>query len=302
METVNKLAHTISTFTNDGDPMNIYISLDDDCKNGHIDFSITGDIYKKDNPRIDKYFISGGCIHEEILKVKPELKIFVSLHLADAEGNPMYAVQNGFYHLQNGFNNIGIDSPEFLAKFCDYYRMNEQQFNVIKDSKNTTQYAINLVSCGVVANWKKEALEAISILEGMTGKKFVDNSQKSNFKMPTEDEINEDNKKKLSGYYSKKEEKKREKQRINDIILKLKKDFDKKIEAEKTEFLLKKQVILIAGEEAEKNCIFYTHTKTLTFNWMESYKEVTQETINKIAAKIKLPQGVTIENKNKFKK
>lgn len=301
METANKLKHTINTFTKDGNQLNIFISLHDDCKNGHIDFSITGEIYIMGKPQTDKNLISCGCVHDEILKAKPELKLFVNLHLADAQGNPMYAVENGFYHLKNGFKNIGIDSPEFSAKFCDYYRMNEIQYNVIKNSKNSIQYALNLASTGIADNWKREAIEGIKLLEEWTGKKFIDSSVKTNLIMPTPEKINEENQKVLSGYYSKKEEKKREKQRINDIILKLKKTLDKKIEAEKTEFLLKKQIILIAGEEAQQNSIFYNHSLCLTFNWMESYKQVTAETIAKITAKIKLPEGVTIENKNKFK-
>jgi hypothetical protein len=107
----NDLRYTIST-TFKGNPIIIKIRLNDECKNGHQDFSITGTTYRlfEKGDRKDgdwkvfngkNYtFDSGGCIHETILKVKPELKIFVDLHLCDYKGIPMHAVANGFYHLR----------------------------------------------------------------------------------------------------------------------------------------------------------------------------------------------------------
>ena len=79
--------------------MTIKIRLDDECENGHQDFSITGDIYQKGKPKTDRYFLSGGCIHEEILKVRPDLKIFVNLHLSDYDGVPMHPTANMIYFL-----------------------------------------------------------------------------------------------------------------------------------------------------------------------------------------------------------
>ena len=58
----------------------VKIRLNDECKNGHQDFSITGDIYKAGEPKTDSNHICGGCIHEEIEKHFPEFKIFINLH------------------------------------------------------------------------------------------------------------------------------------------------------------------------------------------------------------------------------
>ena len=44
------------------------------------------------------------------------------------------------------------------------------------------------------------------------------------------------------------------------------------------------------------NCIYYTHSKTLSFNW-RGYNRISDQLIEKIAAAIQLPDGVKIENK-----
>ena len=78
-----------------------HVSLNDDCKNGHIDFHCTGDVYEITSDG-RKVWSSGGCCHDMILKRFPEFKCFVDLHLSNCEGTPMYAVANGFYFLRNG--------------------------------------------------------------------------------------------------------------------------------------------------------------------------------------------------------
>lgn len=100
----NDLRHTIDTQDKNGNIMRIRIRLNDECKNGHQDFAITADIWEKGKLRTDRYWIMGGCCHEEIIATRPDLKIFVDLHLCDYKGIPMHAVENGFYHLREGFN------------------------------------------------------------------------------------------------------------------------------------------------------------------------------------------------------
>ncbi len=178
-KTVNQLKHTISTQTPDGNNIVIKICLDDDCKNGHNDFSITADVYQAPHwgpgPR-DKYFISGGCCHEDILAARPDLKIFVNLHLADVNGAPMYAIANGFYHLKEGFNNTAPTSPKFKAEFCEYYRLTSAQFDILSTSEDEKVYGYHLTRLGIIDQWKEEANKAIKILEEMCGEKFRDDS------------------------------------------------------------------------------------------------------------------------------
>lgn len=153
------------------------IRLNDECKNGHQDFSITGYLYQAGKPKIDKYLITCGCIHEEIIKFYPEFEIFIKLHLCDWQGVPMYAVENGFYHLINGFNYTKPQDESFKIKFCDYYRISSSQFDILKESKNQLQYALNLQNLSILEQWKEEANTAIIYLEQLTGKKFFVDSK-----------------------------------------------------------------------------------------------------------------------------
>jgi len=162
----------------------VQIRLNDENKNGYQDFSLTGTFWKPKRIRDDKNLIAGGCCHEEILKHFPELQIFADLHLADYTGVPMYAVENGFYHLKHGFNRTQRDAPEFAAEFAKYYRMTPEQFEVISKSETRLQYAINIKELGILDQWHKQAQEAIATLEKMTGLEFEVNSTKTQFNMP----------------------------------------------------------------------------------------------------------------------
>lgn len=150
----------------------VTIKLADECKNGHQDFSITGDLYQADKPKTDRYNICGGCIHEEIEKFFPEFKMFIDLHLSDYRGIPMYAVANGYYNLKNGFNRVKVDDAGFKDKFCEYYRLTAEQFDKLSSSESTLHFGIMLNDLEVYKQWKKEADEAIKKLEELTGEKF----------------------------------------------------------------------------------------------------------------------------------
>jgi len=97
----------------------------------HNYFAITADFYEplsgkntydeSEIYRNNKTYImtAGGCMHENILSAKPELKPFIDLHLSDNLGRPMYYIENGYYHFTRD-----------LKVFADYMRIS---FNDAKE-------------------------------------------------------------------------------------------------------------------------------------------------------------------------
>lgn len=62
---------TIKTQTSRNEPLIISIRLSDPCNNGHDYFAITADMYKPGTKTFtDRNWIAGGCLHDDILKVK----------------------------------------------------------------------------------------------------------------------------------------------------------------------------------------------------------------------------------------
>lgn len=294
----NNLRHTIDTFANEGNSMRIKIRLNDECGNGHQDFAITADIFEKGKPKIDKYIMMCGCCHDEIIAAHPELKIFVDLHLCDYKGIPMYAVENGYYHLRNGFNNTPSDSSKFKIEFCEYYRVTIRQFEVLNTSENKTQYALNIKKLHILDQWENQAREAISILEGLTGKQFLIDSKRTQFNEPTPEQVEEENEKQESGYYTPEAKLIRATAEIDKLQDELSNEEELKLNAVLTEYNIKKQVLSIGGTAALNNCIYYTHTKQIAFNWRDS-DPISDELISKLKLELILPDGVTFENKKK---
>jgi hypothetical protein len=295
-QATNDLRHSIVTKDAEGNNMYIKIRLNDECHNGHQDFSITCDIYEKGKPKTDRYHIMGGCCHDEILKALPELKQFVDLHLCDYKGIPMHATANGFYHLRQGFNNTKPEDAGFVAEYCDYYRMTREQFAVISQSRNELQFALNLEKLGILAQWEKQANEAIKTLEEMTGKTFLVDSVKTQYYAPTPEAIREEEEKQKNGYYTPEAQEEREKAKAAKLMADLIEERDKKLAAITEEYDVKMQVLSIGGKEALKNCIFYNHTRTLAFNWM-NWHRLSDTKVKAIAAKLRLPEGIKIEFK-----
>ena len=71
--------------------LTVEMRFDDQCKNGHSSFSITGTI-RDDRVRHDDGFVAGGCIHEEIEKAFPEFAPLIKWHLTSTDGPMHYKI------------------------------------------------------------------------------------------------------------------------------------------------------------------------------------------------------------------
>ena len=166
METTNNLKHEIS-ITEKANCV-IHIRLNDECKNGHEDFSITADFWKLERQKTDKNWIMGGCCHEEILKVRPDLKIFIQLHNNDFRGYPMYYVENAFYHLKNEYN-----SQMTKTRFMECYFVSEEQYQELLKADDVNEFGyLFLVVFKNHKIWEDLAIQGIKYLEELSGKKF----------------------------------------------------------------------------------------------------------------------------------
>lgn len=137
------------------------IKLHDECKNGTCSWSITGILQqKKGNGRF--YDIGHGCIHEEILKASPKLKMFVDLHLCDWRGTPLYPVETGYYFLQK-------DKKQ--AK--EYLRVTDEELEFLAKCEDKDYFKYQLFALGIVERWQEESRKAIQALEELTGDVWV---------------------------------------------------------------------------------------------------------------------------------
>lgn len=187
----NNLRFTDHRTAKDGTQWDIVIKLNDECHNGHQDFSITGNWYEAGKLKTENNCGGGGACGDEIAKEFPEYAIFNNLHLCDYLGIPLYCVQNGYYFLTHGFDNY--ETGETLkSKFCKEYRITESQFDKLSVAKSTTHFAVLLEANDIFSQWKKEADKAIKQLEKLTGNEFIADSTKNHYDKPSASQIEEE--------------------------------------------------------------------------------------------------------------
>jgi hypothetical protein len=79
-----------------GAMLSVKIRFDDSCKNGHDSFAITAEVRRPKARDIE----AGGCLHDDIAKVFPELQPLIKWHLTSTDG-PMHYLANTVYHAAN---------------------------------------------------------------------------------------------------------------------------------------------------------------------------------------------------------
>lgn len=249
-----------STLTKDlpnGGMVKATVQLDDECKNGHEDFAITGEVYfTKRRSDCDMC----GCIHEEILKHFPHLELFTKLHLSDSKGVPMYAIPNGKYHIDQ----------QSRDRVKSHFRTTEEETDKLMTLKDLPKEYVFLVvsDMGLFDRWEEEANKAISVLEGMTGQDFKPTGFRSLGVDPGC--IGEERRKVENGYYSpdniQKRAKEKEERRRSKEIEKIRTRLAKSIETDTAKANIK--ILLIGNGVNLDNILVYKNK--LQFNYRDS--------------------------------
>lgn len=88
----------------DGAFIRAELRFDDDCKNGHNTFAITGTVTTARREARGFDILAGGCVHDDIAANFPELAPLVRWHLTSSDG-PMHYIANTLYHAGDADHN-----------------------------------------------------------------------------------------------------------------------------------------------------------------------------------------------------
>lgn len=286
---MERLVYKTVVISLNGERTIVWVKLADDCKKGYQHFSVTCDILLRGRD------IGGGASHEHINKVtKGKLADFTSLHLADSNGIPMYAVENGYYH-------INKDKLTEEA-FCSAYRVTPAQYKKLCKAVDVNHFNILLNDLGIIKQWKQQADAAIKRLEGLTGQTFTPIMTRNPYMPPSEAQRALYEAQRKQGYYTARETKKRQ-----NIATKVAKE--NKIrslwrgyagEVRKITDKLRVDLVLV-DRLGDTGPIYYNHTNTVVFNWQSGTPEYTQETFDSFLKSLTkadykaLPKGITFK-------
>lgn len=272
----------------------VNIRLNDECKNGHAEFAITGTVYEQyANGQWE--WTQGGCCHEPIAKYFPQFQPFIDLHLCDAKGAPLYAQANGFYHLRNSSREVTMKE----------LRITDQEYDrFFREAEDQLYFTYLLQTMGIPARWEQEARAAIRQLEELTGNTFVDHSERYQFTPLTDEEFQLIETRIAEGYYTPAAIRKRKAAAIRaknrEEIAKIRaeaRNAKLKIDRELQVNLLVKKL----GMPLD-NFIYYDHNNTGVFNWLPNSLRtpVTPEQFNDFLCRVdyrKLPEGIQFQLK-----
>jgi hypothetical protein len=268
------------------------IKLNDDCNNGHLTFSFTGEIKVKKGNRRYYDFIS-GAIGDIITYFKPELSIFEKLHTCNHLGQPMY-IDNIRYHINEGKTDREIS---------EMYNISDMKaIEILRNASDNKDLFYYLVfRLGVAENWENLASEAIQEIEKRNGGKLkIEGKDRVYKQLPKEDCEALENLYQL-GYASDAQKELRDKARKEDQKQKELKEIEdernKAIAKAQKEYEVKKAVVSFGISWI--NVIFYDHSNKLCFNYSDCYKKIPSDLINEFICTNVLPEDIDIVNKDK---
>lgn len=286
MDTTNDLIHSFVKQSK-GKRISVQIKLNDKYKNGHEDFSITGTYWDTLDKR--RRPTAMGCIHDEILELCPQMKIFVDLHLRDFTGLPMHPFANILFHLtqtkQGKEWNGKIRDYDWVAEIYDLPK-DQKSKHYIEAAENKQQLFVILSELGVILKWEEKAKEGIKQLEALTGEKFASLAKRTHADVKIA-QYEYDSLKELifdTEYFSKKEvrarQEEKKKEGIEARIRKINIQAERKIkEIEEKRGL---ELLLVKTLGSGANFILYTPTPRISLNF-HSYGTVhTQEELEKV--------------------
>lgn len=293
--------------------LKIKIRLSETGKNGHEDFAVTGEI-NHPSRRLD--CLACGCLHDEILAAVPEFAPFVALHLCDAEGVPTHAMANGFFWLAGSMPEAfpKTTRPNEPAEKCaailaSHFRMTPAEVSELQAAgiRDQTHLSAWMESRGYRARWQEDARAAIAALEKLTGARFESTATRRNWEPVSPETLADMAEKEASGYYSP------EQTAARDAAARAA-EKAKRIAAIHAEHVarvakstaeMQTRLFLAENDAPAGNVIYYSHTNTLCFNYLESRlgtyeKTWAREEFDALVGKAdmsKLPAGLKFEFK-----
>lgn len=303
METTNRLSKTF-TVSRGKQKTVIRILLADDCRNGHEDFSLTADIYGDGRD-------VGGCCHEHILTLRPDLAPFAALHLSDYTGAPMHSTANAFYWFAGWMGGLGqkyhagtgsgAKTPEECRRiFQEQVRATEADMATFATCGAMLEDELQMFieDLGIPARWREEAAAAIAQLEEWTGLKFETKSIRKHF-VPLPAEAREAlTARRASGYWEPAAVAARKAkvvaERKQAAVAEVLKDREKAGEKLDRQCRVKLWEIETFGPDGV-NLIYYDHTNEIAVNWCSYERLITKPEFDAMetgADLSKLPAGV----------
>lgn len=231
----------------------IEIELSDDFKNGYCDFHVSR-YYEK------LVFGEWRKIYSQKAPMFREYADLIEMNGRNSEGQPMYAVENGMYHLKDD-----------LKKGADYLGISEELAKTLCLS-DKEYFKYQLFATGIVSEWREKAKKAISHLETLCGRSFEDYENQKILTI-SEQEIAKVSENIANGYYTeeaiKERERKAEEDERKDARAKLIAKYDNDIRKANFEKVVMLAVFDYFG--TTDNVILYTFDNELCFGWQNSY-------------------------------